>query len=182
MTIKALKEFTVPFVGLTLGEHRLGFQINNTFFAHFEYAEFNSASINLQVIMVKKATLLEFTLVFKGHVNIPCDVTNEPYNQPVEGSYHFVVKFGEAYDDTHEDLLVIPHGSHEVNIQQFVYETIILALPVKRIHPGIEDGTLKSEVLEKLTKLSPRGNMRNKKTNRATDPRWDTLKKLLTDK
>jgi uncharacterized metal-binding protein YceD (DUF177 family) len=58
---------------------------------------------------------------------------------------------------------------------------IVLALPAKRVHPGVEDGTLESEILEKLDELSPKEkDVIEKKEN--TDPRWDKLKKLLTDK
>jgi len=56
---------------------------------------------------------------------------------------------------------------------------IILSVPAKRIHPGIKDGTLNSEVIEKLKELAPK---EAKKDKEETDPRWDTLKKLLTDK
>ena len=63
-----------------------------------------------------------FTLTYKGDVNVNCDVTNESYNESVAGSYHFIVKFGDDFNDENEDLLQIPHGSYEVNIQQFIYE------------------------------------------------------------
>jgi len=178
--MKELKEFTIPFVGLKAGEHTYNFEIANTFFEHFEYDEFNGANIHLGVLLEKKATLLEFTLSFKGILNVNCDTTNEPYNQEVEGQYHFVVKFGDEFNDDNEDILILPHGSHELNIQQYIYESIVLAMPTRRIHPGIEDGTLKSEILEKLEELSP---MLEKGTEKkSTDPRWDDLKKLLTDK
>ena len=68
----------------------------------------------------------------------------------------------------------------EVNIQQYIYESIILAVPIKKIHPGVEDGTLQSEILDKLEELRPGGNQEEK--DNETDPRWDNLKKLLTDK
>jgi uncharacterized metal-binding protein YceD (DUF177 family) len=59
---------------------------------------------------------------------------------------------------------------------------IVLSLPSKRIHPGIKDGTLKSEVLDKLESLSSNLNASEKEGEGHTDPRWDSLKKLLTDK
>lgn len=181
--MKELKEFTIPFVGLKLGEHRFNFEIGRRFFEHFEYDEFTDAAIKLEVILEKKANLLEFTLLYDGVVNVPCDVTNEPFNLPINGEYDFVVKFGEIYDDENEDILIIPHGSHEVNIQQFVYETLVLAVPLRRVHPGVADGTLKSDILDKLEELRPTMPEEHfADTEEETDPRWDKLKKLLTDK
>ena len=177
--MKELKEFTIPFVGLKLGEHTYKFDIENTFFEHFEYDEFNDATIVLNVLLNKKTTLLEFTLQFEGHVNVNCDITNEPYEQSIEGTYHFVVKFGEEFNDELEDIIILPHGSYQVNIQQQIYESIVLSMPTRRIHPGVEDGSLQSEILEKLEELSPN---EDAETEQDTDPRWDDLKKLLTDK
>jgi uncharacterized metal-binding protein YceD (DUF177 family) len=183
--MKELKEFTIPFVGLKIGEHRFNFEIEKPFFDHFEYDEFHDASIALEVLLVKKATLLEFMLSFQGSVGVHCDITNEPYSQPVNGTYRFVVKFGDEYNDENEDLLVLPHGSYEVNIQQYVYESIVLSVPARRIHPGVEDGSLKSEILEKLEELRVKERTEeidNDQEEEGTDPRWDQLKKLLTDK
>ena len=180
--MRELKEFTIPFVGLKLGKHRFHFEITNTFFEHFEYEEFNGTNIKLDVLLDKKTTLLEFTLTFTGTVNVQCDITNEPFDQKISGEYHFVVKFGEDYNDENEDLLIIPHGSYEVNIQQYVYESIVLAIPSRLIHPGIEDGTLQSDILDKLEELSPKQLSEKEAADGDVDPRWDELKKLLTDK
>tara|TARA_R100000935_G_C2827353_1_gene163075 strand:- start:78 stop:638 length:561 start_codon:yes stop_codon:yes gene_type:complete len=180
--MRELKEFTIPFVGLKLGQHSFHFEITNTFFEHFEYEEFNAAAIKLTVLLDKKSTLLEFTLSFEGTVNVQCDLTNEPFDQKIEGDYHFVVKFGDEFNDENEDLLIIPHGSYEVNIQQYVYESIVLAVPTRLIHPGIEDGTLKSDILDKLEELSPKQLSESENATGEVDPRWDELKKLLTDK
>ncbi|MFT5078974.1 YceD family protein [Patiriisocius sp. Uisw_047] len=181
--MRELKEFTIPFVGLKLGEHRFDFKIENKFFEHFEYDEFIDANLNLDVLLDKKTTLLEFNLSYNGKVKVNCDVTNEPFEQELSGDYHFVVKFGDEFNNENEDLLIIPHGSYEVNIQQYIYESIVLSLPSRRIHPGIEDGSLKSDILDKLEELSPRENIEYKSTSEdKTDPRWDSLKKLLNDK
>ena len=182
--MKELREFTIPFVGLKLGEHQFEFNIGKQFFEYFEYDEFNDADIKLVVTLTKKVTLLEFALSFDGFVNVNCDVTNEPYNQEISGEYHLVVKFGDSFNNENDDLLIVPHGSSEVNIQQYVYESLVLAMPARRIHPGIEDGTLKSDILIKLEELSlKQENINNSsEEDEATDPRWDLLKKLLTDK
>ncbi len=179
--MRELKEFTIPFVGLKLGEHRFTFEITSSFFEHLEYDEFISASIKLDVVLNKKNTMLEFTLAFNGFVNVACDITNEPFDQKVEGDFHFVVQFGDTFNNENEELLIIPHGSYEVNIQQYIYESIVLSLPSRRIHPGVEDGTLQSDILDKLEELSLK-DLDEKEENQDVDPRWDTLKKLLTDK
>lgn len=155
--MKPLKEFMIPFVGLKLGKHHFDYQIDKSFFEYFEYEDFSNVEVNTTLQLEKKTTLLELHFEISGHVNVNCDLTNEPYDQDVKGEFDLVVKFGEAYNDEFEDILIIPHGEYEINVAQYIYELIILSMPAKRIHPGVEDGTLDSDILKKLEELSPKG-------------------------
>lgn len=181
VVMKALKEYTIPFVGLKEGEHHFDFDIDNTFFQNFEYDEFNAANVKIDLKLIKKSTLLEFYFEATGSVNLNCDITNEPYNQTIDDEFKLVVKFGNEYNDDNEDILIVPHGEYEINVAQYIYELIVLAVPIKRVHPGIEDGTLQSDILSKLEELSPNEDSKTK-SSEGIDPRWNNLKKLLTDK
>jgi len=178
--MRKLKDFTIPFVGLKLGNHQFEYNIDNEFFEYFEYDEFNSANVKVDLLLEKKNTMLELTFKASGTVNVHCDLTNEPYDQPIDSELLLVVKFGDSYNDDNEDLLILPHGDYEVNVAQYIYELIVLAVPSKRIHPGVHDGSLKSEVLDKLEELSPKE--KENKEEEDIDPRWNKLKNLLNDK
>jgi uncharacterized metal-binding protein YceD (DUF177 family) len=180
--MKPNKEYTIPFIGLKVGKHHFDYQIDKTFFDYFEYDDFNDVNVKTELLLEKKTTLLELHFEISGIVNVNCDLTNEPYDQSVEGEFKLVVKFGDDYNDEFEDILIVPHGEYEINVAQYIYELIILSMPAKRIHPGVEDGTLDSEILRKLEELSPKGLEEKEETSEEIDPRWNTLKKLLTDK
>ena len=173
------KEFNIPFSGLKQGKHKFDYKIENKFFESFGYDEFNDAKIDLHVVLNKMSTMLELEMQAEGSVNVDCDTSREPYDQKFSGTLELVVKFGEEYNDENDEILVIPHSEHQLNIAQFVYEMLVLAVPQKRVHPGVIDGTLESEALKKLEELSPKEERDNKEDN---DPRWDELKKLKTDK
>lgn len=175
-----LKDFNIPFTGLKEGKHQFEYQIDNSFFTLFDFDEFNETAIKATLEFHKKPTMLELTFNALGTINVNCDVTNEPYEQPIEGNLDLLVKFGNEYNDENEEILIVPHGEYEINVAQYIYEMIVLAMPSKRMHPGIEDGTLQSEILEKLEELQP--GIDKKETEEEIDPRWNTLKKLLTDK
>lgn len=179
--MRNLAAYTIPFVGLKLGKHQFEYDIDNEFFEHFEYDDLNSANVKIDLLLEKKTTMMELTFKASGSVNVNCDITNEPYDQPIDGSLFLVIKFGDEFNDENEDLLILPHGEFEVNIQQYIYELIVLSIPLKRVHPGVEDGTLDSEVLDKLEELSINNN-ENKNDEDEIDPRWDKLKNLLNDK
>lgn len=172
------KEYNIPFAGLKQGKHEFKFHVDNTFFHNFEYTEFNDADVELEVLLDRQSTVLDLEMNASGTVNLDCDLTSEAYDQEIGSNLALVVKFGEEYNDEDDEILVIPHGEHQVNIAQYIYEMLVLAVPQKRLHPGVVDGTLQSEALKRLEELSPKDSKRNKEQ---TDPRWDALKDLKTD-
>ena len=176
-----LKEYLIPFVGLKIGKHQFDYQIDNTFFKNFDYDEFNDVSVKVDIVLEKKSTMLELDFKHKGTVNVPCDVSGEEFDLSIKGKLKLLVKFGDAFNDENEELLVLPHGEFQVNVAQYIYESIILSVPLRRIHPGVKDGSL-SDVIEKLESLSPKENNQEEQQNNDIDPRWENLKKLLTDK
>lgn len=179
--MKGLKPYTIQYVGLKEGAHTFEYTITKSFFDLFEYDDFNESNVRASLLLTKKSTLMEFDFEVKGMINVDCDVSNEPYDQPIEDRYELVVKFGQERNDELEGILILPFGEFEVNIAQYIYELIVLALPNKRVHPGIADGSLQSDILDKLEELSIPDQSDNEEKEE-TDPRWDSLKKLLTDK
>jgi uncharacterized metal-binding protein YceD (DUF177 family) len=181
--MKKLNEFLIPFIGLKLGKHQFEYQINKAFFESFDYDEFESADIKVSVVFDKKNTMLELNFKHKGTIHVPCDLTNEMFDFPIKGKLKVIVQFGEEYNDDNDELLILPHGEHEINISQIIYEMIALSIPFRKVHPGVKDGTLDSEALRKLNELRVEEiKEENKNTEDNIDPRWDKLKQLLTDK
>ena len=176
--MKLLKEYDVSFFGLKEGSHYFEYKIEKQFFEAFNYDEFLDSNVAIGLNLIRKSTLLELYFTAKGTVQVACDLTNEPFDQSINGDLNIVVKFGDEFNDDNDEIIIIPHGSHQINVAQFIYEMIILATPNKRIHPGIEDGTLQSDILQKLEELKPK----EKNNLNEIDPRWEDLKKLIIDK
>lgn len=180
------KEYLIPFVGLKLGKHQFEYQISNTFFEIFDYNEFQNSDIKVNVVLEKKSTMLELSLNHKGTVNVPCDLTSEDFDLPVKGKMKLIVRFGETYNNDNEELLILPHGEFEIDVAQYIYEMIVLSVPLRRVHPGIKDGSLNTEALTKLKELTIKEQKKEHKQEEEKeeniDPRWDKLKQLLTDK
>jgi uncharacterized metal-binding protein YceD (DUF177 family) len=179
------KEFLIPFAGLKLGKHHFEYQISNAFFEIFDYHEFNNSNIKANVVLEKKSTMLELAFKHKGTVNVACDMTNEEFDLPIKGNMKLIVRFGEAFNNDNEELLILPHGEFQIDIAQYIYEMIVLSIPLRRIHPGVKDGSLNTEALKKLKELTIKELKKEHKKEEKEeniDPRWDKLKQLLTDK
>lgn len=180
--MKKTKEFTIPFVGLKLGKHHFEYQINNEFFENFDYHEFQNSDCKVTVVLEKKSNMLEINFKQNGFVNVPCDVTAEDFDLPIKSKMKLIVRFGEEFNNDNEELLILPFGEFEVDLSQYIYELIVLSVPLKRVHPGVKDGSLQSETLEKLNELAVKETKKENKKEENIDPRWDKLKQLLTDK
>tara|TARA_B100001287_G_C22675330_1_gene527349 strand:- start:1523 stop:2053 length:531 start_codon:yes stop_codon:yes gene_type:complete len=168
-TIEAVKtkDFDIAFIGLSNGAHVFEFNLDDSFFELFKYDEYSQLRGKVTMEMVKSETVLDLSLNFSGSIQAPCDVTNEPFEQALNNAFGIQVNFGDSYNDENEELLVLPHGEHQFNIAQMVYELVVLSIPAKLYGPnagnGIED-YLKNE---------------DEETETDTDPRWDQLKDLL---
>lgn len=187
------KTYSISFIGLKNGEHTFEYQIDSDFFKNYNYDDFNSIQANISVLLNKKATHLEVNFKAKGVVNVPCDVTNEDFDLPIENEFNLIVKFGEEFNDDHDEILVIPMNEYEINLSQYIYELIVLSIPVKRVSPeAAEDEDFDEEDFDFLFEDEEEDNemedsqedddTESDSDNEDIDPRWEKLKKLLTDK
>jgi uncharacterized metal-binding protein YceD (DUF177 family) len=176
--MKDLKQFNIQFVGLKEGKHIFNYIIDNKFFEAFNFDEFLNSSIKVSLTFIKKSTLFELTFNATGTVEVPCDLTSELYSQEIASELPLVVNFGPEYNDDNEEILILPHEVYQFNVAQFIYEMIVLAVPNKRVHPKVLDGTMESETLKRLRELE----IKEENTVETTDPRWDKLKNLITEK
>ncbi len=174
-----LKNYDVAFVGLKNGIHRYDFEINKEFFDLFTYEEeFENPTLDVTLSFEKKDTMLTFNFEMKGLVTFFCDVSTIPFEYPLNQTFYIIVKFGEEYLDEGDDVVVIPHGEHTVNVAHWIYENFMLSLPVKRVHPKVLSGELEVEELRKLEDLQPQEKDQID-DEEEVDPRWEKLKDLL---
>jgi uncharacterized metal-binding protein YceD (DUF177 family) len=176
--MKELKDFDVSFIGLKEDEHKFEYQIDNKFFDAFQYDEYNEVSLKVELVFVKKPTMLELEFSVSGTVNVLCDVSGEPFDLDINGELDLVVKFGAEFNNDNEEIIIIPHSTHKMNVSHYIYEMIVLSVPSRRIRPNVNESKAGQEAFEMLE------NLKIKKNNKeeTIDPRWGKLKDLLIDK
>ena len=172
--MKSLSPYLIKFSGLKEGIHLFSYEIGNKFFKNFDYYDFLDAKLFAKLELEKQSTLLNLKFSFNGEIEVQCDVSMESFHLKLETEHAVVVKFKDDIISTDDKVIFMPAGSHSIDVSHLIYESIILAVPQKKVHPGIENGSLKSEIVEKLEELRPKKNF-----NEKTDPRWDKLKDLL---
>ncbi len=169
--MRNIKEFDIEFSGLKTGLYSFDFEIDNTFFDFFKNEDAQDGSLKVHVDMDRQERMLVLDFHIFGTVKVVCDRCLDLFDFPVESRQQIIAKFGDEEAEEDETLIVINEKQHKINVAQFIYEFIILALPIQKIHPDDENGnpTCDPSMLQKLEELQNQG---------GTDSRWDALKKL----
>jgi uncharacterized protein len=162
--------FHISFVGLKIGKHEFEFDVNNSFFETLPYSLIEKGDLKAWLTLEKKETMLLASFYVDGTVEMVCSRCNEPMQAEVEGGLDLIYKFGhESYDD--ENLIVISQDSYEIDVTQPIYELITVSLPSRPVH---EEG----ECDEEMVKLLEKFQIKEKRDNDESDPRWSALKNL----
>lgn len=176
---RLLSQFDVVFSGLKKGKHQFDYELDAAFFKEFEFEDFEQVRLKGFMSLDKQETQMPLELKVSGEVYVHCDVSDEPFWMPLEAEAELMVKFGDEFDDSGDEILILPHGEHRFNVAQYFYELAALAKPLKVVHPDVENGTLGQEALERLEALSPENQTPEEDENDEVDPRWNKLKDLL---
>lgn len=168
--------YKIPFSGLKEGRHYFDFEIDNKFFENFEESEVREGNLKANVTLDKRSTHLDLAISINGSVRISCDRCLGMFSYPINSENRLLVKFGKNIEEIDPDILYLPYGENELDLQQHLYEFVLLALPIKRVHPNDSEGnsTCDPVMLKKLDELKI-------EEESDTDPRWDELKKLMNN-
>lgn len=166
-----LKNFVIPFVGLSAGEHQYEFQIDDKFFASYEYSEIKQANIRVNLTLNKSDRMLVLTFYMVGTLEVTCSRCSGEFDLPVEGEETLYVKYGHEFREEDDNVVIIPEQESQINVAPFIYDYLSLMVPYRVVHPDDENGqsTCDPDVISRIDKASE---------IKETDPRWDKLKDL----
>ena len=157
--MNTLKEFSLPIKGLKNGFHSFNFQIDQSFFAHFEASPIQVGAFDVAVDLDKRDSFFELTFDFDGTMQTDCDRCTATINLPFGDTQYLTVKMSEDLKDEPEeaDIVFISPDAHEFNIAQYIYEFVCLAAPYHKIYDCENDDPRPCDldILKKLTPIDP---------------------------
>ena len=176
-------QYEIAFKGLKEGKHQFRFELNDKFFEKFDSSELEKGSIKCKVELTKSSSLMILEMAVKGDVELMCHRCLDNYMQAIKSKNKLFVKFGSEAGEMSDDLIVIPLTEDHINLAQYLYELVVLSLPIMHVHVPDKNGnsTCNSEMEEKLKQyLVTEEEISEKKIE--VDERWNELKKLLENK
>lgn len=166
-------EFSVNIIGFSSGVHEFKYRLEKSFFDEFGRDLLEEGNFEATVLLNKNETFIEGTFSFKGIARLVCDRSLDTFDYPMDATHKIVFKYGSEETEVTDEIIIIPHNKASLNIGQYLYEFVGLAIPMKRLHPKFreqedeEDGTEGKIIYSSTTE-----------NEGAIDPRWEKLKKL----
>jgi uncharacterized metal-binding protein YceD (DUF177 family) len=138
--LKRFSEYIIPFSSYSNGLHEFEFELVDAFFLLFPESEIQKADVQVHVEMIRQERQLEFSFTLDGWVMLPCDRCLEDYEQPIEGEFDLYGKFGNGNNEDEFDVVWLPQDAYQIDLMQYLYEFVILSLPMRKVHPDKANG------------------------------------------
>lgn len=167
------ERLSIAFKELKEGIHEFRFSKSDKFFESLDYSEFEKGNIEVFVTLDKKTRYLSIEIEINGQVLVTCDRCLDMFYMPFEFNGTLIAKFSMSEESNESDeMIILSPNDFEVDITHYVYESVCLSIPVKRIHPDDKRGksTCNKEMIKELKKLN------SNTIQDETDPRWEKLK------
>ena len=141
--------YKVDLAGKADGHYEQDFEIGKEFFENMENNDILASDIRVHMDMDKRNDAYYCVFHCKGLLQIPCDRCLDPMDHDVDTEYKETVKYGDNYNDGADNLLVIPYSNKYLNVAYMLYDTILLTIPIRHVHP---QGKCNRAMLEALRK------------------------------
>lgn len=160
--MKHSREFELAWQGLKLGEHVYEYEVGQDFMLeHGEgQADCKDIKANITLKFEKHESFFELHFDIGGHIITACDRCGDDFRMELWDEFDLIVKLTDGEDagtaDEEADMAFVPRSETVIDISNWLYEFLVLSLPIQRIHPDKADGSpgCNEEALKLLGQLA----------------------------
>ncbi len=181
--------YNISLKNLSEGVHTFEYELDRKFFDAIDGDEVRKGNVKVMLKVRKTSSTFEFNFDLKGVIQVPCTRCLDDMNLEVCTQSRLIVKFGKEYSEESDEIVIIPEEEGEINIAWFLYEFIVLTIPIKHVHPTGECNRAVSSKLRKHRAVTTDDiddddgeiqddDFSEEEESQDNDPRWDALKGL----
>ena len=172
--MRILEKYRIDIFKLSNEVHEYHFEIDNDFFALFEFGEIKEGKGTCDIALDKTSAMI--TMVFKIDTDIAlvCDRSLDQFDYPINSEEQVMFKYGDEEADLSDEVKVITQSTQSINIAHYLFEMIITKVPMKKLHPRFD--TSDEEAEDEIIYSS--GDDESTPEEETIDPRWAALKNL----
>lgn len=167
------------------------YELNDEYFQKINSPEVSKGNVKARVSVRRKTATFELLFKLEGIIRIPCDRCLDVMDQNIRHEETIEVKLGRTYSEEN-DIVVVPEEEGSINVAWFMYEFIVLNIPIKHVHaPGECNKTIVNKLKKHITRhkddteenglfeLDDEDDSTEEDTQ--VDPRWDNLQQINFD-
>jgi len=109
------------------------FDLDEAYFKKIDSPEVQKGNVKAKVSVQKKMSTYEIQFQLEGTVTIPCDRCLDNMVQHIHYKEKLQVKFGDKFSEE-DEIVIVPESDGGINIAWFLYEFIVLNIPIKHVH------------------------------------------------
>jgi uncharacterized metal-binding protein YceD (DUF177 family) len=141
--MKHSREFEIAWQGLKSGISTFQYDIDDKFMQErVEEQEFKDWKAVIGLTFDKKSNFFMLHFDVDGVVTVPCDRCGDDFPIKLWDEFDLVIKLtGEDAKEIEEedDVVFIPRSETVLDISKWLYEFVMLSVPLQHIHPDIND-------------------------------------------
>ena len=129
------KRYTIAYKGLKPGLHDFRFEVDGSLFEEFESPEIKDGACEVTVALERGEAMLTLDVTVDGSVVVECDRCLEECRIPVHYQGRLLVKFSDEVHEYDGEVMWLLPMEDEIDLKQYIYESIVLSLPYQRCIP-----------------------------------------------
>lgn len=141
------KRYVISCKGLKSGSYDFEFKVGASLFELEESDDIKGGEFDVKVQMRKSGSFAELDVTLEGVAVVECDRCLEDCRLPVETESSLTVRFADGEPDYDGEVMQVPASEAEIDLTHYIYESIVLALPYRRVHP---DGECNPEMIARI--------------------------------
>ena len=169
--MKNSRVFEIAWQGLKLGEHELIFDLDDKFLMwKYPETEYKQLNVQIKVTFDKQVNFFMFHFNIDGSLVVPCDRCGEEFELSLWDESDLLVKLNDVEDEDQieeeADVVFISRSETVLDISDWLYEFLMLSIPLQKIHPQDAKGndTCNPDVLAFLKQSAEALEQENKNT------------------
>jgi uncharacterized metal-binding protein YceD (DUF177 family) len=184
------EQYNIPLKELKTETQVYEYDLDDIYFKKIDSPEVQHGKIKAIVTVRKKIGLFDLNFELNGIIQIPCDRCLDNMDQPIQYKEKIQVKFGEKFSEE-DEIVIVPEADGAINIAWFLYEFIVLNIPLKHVHATGEcNKTMVTKLKKHITRqksdsddddidIDDDDDDEIPTEETTTDPRWDGLQNIF---
>ncbi len=128
-------DYKLMLKSLPEGKHNFEYQLSKQFFTNMENTDVRNADLHVDLTVDHRGDAYQLHFNVAGPLTVACDRCLDDLELPIDATYDLTVKYGDEYNDDSDTLLILPESDNYLNVAYMIYDTAVLAIPPRHVHP-----------------------------------------------